>query len=109
LRFISELVDVASHLSEQERAQGQGQKKIILIIGEDSPYVCEGINVDELKEVVANGRSIFKAIIIVGDRFRAEAGFASVSFASDLNTALNNAIDATEEGDVIISSVKTWR
>jgi len=113
LRFISELVDVASHLSEQERAQGQGQKKMILIIGEDSPYVCEGINVDELKEVVemANGRSIFKAIIIVGDRFRAEAGFASasVSFASDLNTALNNAIDATEEGDVIISSVKTWR
>ena len=109
LRFISELVDVASHLSE--RAQGQGQKKMILIIGEDSPYVCEGINVDELKEVVANGRSVFKAIIIVGDRFRAEAGFASasVSFASDLNTALNNAIDATEEGDVIISSVKTWR
>ena len=117
LKFISGLVDAASHLypyhSEREQRQKQIKKKMILIIGEDSPYVCEGINVDELKEVVemANERSDFKEIIIVGDRFRAEAEFASVSvsFASDLDTALNNAIDVSGEGDVIISNVKTWR
>ena len=118
LKFVSELVDAASHLRQypSERARGEKQKQMkqmILIIGEDSPYVCEGINVDELKEVVemANGRSVFKQIIIVGDRFRAEAEFASasVSFASDLDTALNNAIDVSGEGDVIISNVKTWR
>ena len=118
LKFVSELVDAASHLRQypSERARGEKQKQMkqmILIIGEDSPYVCEGINVDELKEVVemANGRSVFKQIIIVGDRFQAEADFASasVSFASDLDTALNNAIDVSGEGDVIISNVKTWR
>jgi len=118
LKFVSELVDAASHLRPypSERARGEKQKQMkqmILIIGEDSPYVCEGINVDELKEVVemANGRSVFKQIIIVGDRFQAEAEFASasVSFASDLDTALNNAIDVSGEGDVIISNVKTWR
>ena len=118
LKFVSELVDAASHLRQypSERARGEKQKQMkqmILIIGEDSPYVCEGINVDELKEVVemANERSDFKEIIIVGDRFRAEAEFEGVpvSFASDLDTALNNAVEATGEGDVIISSVKTWR
>ncbi len=119
LKFLNAVVDTARRLS---RSEGEGQG-MILIIGEDSPYVCEGVDEEELREVVKNGcesgsrsgsKSDFKEIIIVGERFRAGIeGFSSsdvrVSLATDLDTALNKAIEDSREGEVIISNVKIWR
>jgi len=44
LTFLDEITKMARRYSD----------KMILIVGEESKYVCEGVNKEELKEVVAN-------------------------------------------------------
>ncbi len=98
LRFLDTIVDAARELSDQQR-------HMILIAGEDSPYVCEGVELKELKQTVAKRRGLFKEIIIVGNRF----DLPGVVFASNIEDAIEEAIARSDEGDVIISYVKTLR
>lgn len=99
LKFLDEITEDARRISE----------KMILIIGEESEYVCEGVNVAELKEVVENRASEFVEIIIVGEAFRGKIEGKNVFFSAGLDAALEKAVNDSEEGFVIISNVKTWR
>jgi len=99
LKFIGEITEMARRLSE----------KMILIVGEESEYVCEGVSAEELKKVVAQIASDFVEIIIVGDDFKGEIEGKNVFFSDRLDTALEKAVNDSEEGSVIVSNVKTWR
>ena len=84
-------------------------EKKILIVGEESEYICEGIDLDELKRVVKEEVDEFFEIFIVGDKFKDKIEGKNVLFSATLDTALERAIKDSEEGSVIISNVKTWR
>ena len=101
LKFLGEITEMARRISESEN--------MILIIGEESEYVCEGVNVEELKKVVEQRASDFHEIIIVGEEFKQKIEGKNVFFSPHLNAALERAISDSEEGFAIISNVKTWR
>lgn len=99
LKFIGEITEMARRISE----------KMILILGVESQYVCEGMDLAELKDVVENSASDFVEIIIVGDEFKGKIEGENVFFDANLDAGLERAINDSEEGFVIISNVKTWR
>ncbi|RZN42874.1 MAG: coenzyme F430 synthase [Methanophagales archaeon ANME-1-THS] len=101
LKFLGEITEMARRLADSG--------KMILIIGEESQYVCEGVNVEELKKVVEQRASEFHEIILVGEDFKQKIKGKNVVFSPHLNAALDKAIEDSEEGFVIISYVKTWR
>jgi UDP-N-acetylmuramyl pentapeptide synthase len=99
LKFLDEITELARQLSG----------KMILILGMESQYVCEGVDVEELKDVVDNIASEFVEVIIVGDEFKGKIGGKNVFFSDALDVALEKAVNDSKEGFVIISNVKTWR
>ena len=99
LMFLDEITEMARQYSD----------KMILIVGVESEYVCEGVNEEELKEVVANASRDFVEIIIVGAEFKDKIEGKTVFFSDTLDAALQKAVGDSEEGSVIISNVKTWR
>lgn len=99
LKFLTEITELARRISE----------KMVLIVGVESQYVCEGMDLDELKEVVKNGVSDFVEILIVGEEFKGKIAGKNVFFTDSLDMALEKAIADSDEGSVIISNVKTWR
>ncbi len=99
LEFLDEVTENARRISE----------KMILIVGEESQYVCEGVDLEELKRVVENVASDFVEIIIVGKEFRDKIEGKNVFFSDGLDAALEKAVNDSEEGFVIVSNVKTWR
>ncbi len=99
LEFLDEVTENARRISE----------KMILIVGEESQYVCEGVDLEELKRVVENVASDFVEIIIVGKEFRDKIEGKNVFFSDGLDAALEKAVNDSEEGSVIVSNVKTWR
>ncbi len=99
LKFIGEMTEMARRLSE----------KMILIVGEESEYVCEGVSMEELQKVVAQRASDFVEILIVGEKFKGQIRGKNVLFAPNLEVALENAINDSKEGSVIVSNVKMWR
>jgi UDP-N-acetylmuramyl pentapeptide synthase len=99
LKLLGEITAMAQRLSE----------KMILIVGEESPYVCEGVQVEELKNVVAQRTPEFVEILVVGEQFKGQIGGTNVFFSDHLYDALEKAVKDSEEGFVIISNVKTWR
>ena len=99
LTFLDEITKMARRYSD----------KMILIVGEEPKYVCEGVNEEELKEVVANAARDFVEIIIVGAEFKDKIEGKAVFFSDSLDAALEKAVSDSEEGSVIISNVKTWR
>ncbi|MHC1610609.1 MAG: hypothetical protein ACXQTW_03250, partial [Candidatus Methanospirareceae archaeon] len=99
LKFLDEIIEMARQISE----------KMILIVGEEPEYVCEGVDLEELKEVVAQRAYDFVEIIIVGEKFRVGIEGNNVLFSDALDAALERAVSDSEEGFVIISNVKTWR
>ena len=99
LTFLDEITKMARRYSD----------KMILIAGVESEYVCEGVNEEELKEVVANAARDFVEIIIVGAEFKDKIEGKTVFFSDTLDAALEKAVSDSEEGSVIISNVKTWR
>jgi UDP-N-acetylmuramyl pentapeptide synthase len=101
LKFLGEITEMARRLSESG--------KMILIIGAESEYVCEGVDLEDLKKVVEERASDFHEIIIVGEEFKQKIEGRNVLFSPHLDAALERAISDSEEGFVIISNVKTWR
>jgi len=99
LKFLDEVTEMARRISE----------KMILIVGEESEYVCEGVDLDELKKVVEQRASDFVEIIIVGDEFKGKIKGKNVLFSAGLDEALEKAVNDSEKGSVIVSNVKTWR
>jgi len=99
LKFLDVITEQARQLSG----------KMILILGVESQYVCEGVAVEELKEVVDNSASEFVEVSIVGDEFKGKIEGKNVFFSDGLDAALEKAINDSKEGFVIISNVKTWR
>ncbi len=99
LTFVDEITEMARRYSD----------KMILIVGEESEYVCEGVNEEEVKEVVANAARDFVEIIIVGAEFKDKIEGKTVFFSDTLDAALEKAVSDSEEGSVIISNVKAWR
>lgn len=99
LKFLGEITESARKLSE----------KMILIVGVESQYVCEGVRVDELKKVVEQRENDFVEIIIVGEEFEGKVEGKNVFFSDGLDAALEKAVNDSEEGFVILSNVKTWR
>lgn len=101
LKFLGEITEMARRISESG--------KMTLIIGAESEYVCEGVDLEDLKKVVEERASDFHEIIIVGEEFSQKIKGKNVFFSDRLDAALEKAVNDSEEGFVIISNVKTWR
>jgi len=99
LKFLDEVTEMARRFS----------KKMILIVGEESEYVCEGVSAEELQKVVEQRASDFVEMLIVGEEFKGKIKGKNVLFSANLDAALEKAVNDSEEGFVIVSNVKTWR
>ena len=99
LKFIDDIISMVGKKSEE----------MILIVGEESQYVCEGVDLEELKRAVENRGDDFFEVIIVGEKFQGKIEGESVFFSMDLDSAVKKAIKDLEKGFLIISNVKTWR
>ncbi len=99
LKFLDEVTEMARRISE----------KMILIVGEESGYVCEGVSAEELQKVVEQRASDFVEMLIVGEEFKSKIKGKNVFFSANLDAALEKAVNDSEKGSVIVSNVKTWR
>ncbi|MBK5190499.1 MAG: hypothetical protein JJE19_03270 [Methanosarcinales archaeon] len=99
LKFIGEITEMAREIPE----------KMILIVGEESEYVCEGVSMEGLQKVVEQRASDFVEILIVGEGFKQKIKGKNVFFSDRLDTALEKAVNDSKDGFVIVSNVKTWR
>jgi len=111
LRFLAEITEMAKQVlaSASASASASVPEKKILVVGEESEYICEGIELDELRSVVEEGADEFFEIFIVGDKFKGKIEGKNVLSYPTLDSALEKAINDSDEGSVIISNVKTWR
>lgn len=88
-----------------EYARPDGGRKV-LIIGEESYNVCEGLDPQKAIDVIDSAG--IDSIILVGDRFKALSMPNSIK-AGSLGEGIDAALRITSPGDTIISCVKTWR
>ena len=77
--------------------------KKVLVIGEESHNVCDGLDPRRAFTIIENSR--MDDVITVGDRL----GKAGHTSSESLKEGLALALERTSPGDLIISCVKTWR
>jgi UDP-N-acetylmuramyl pentapeptide synthase len=82
---------------------GDHEGKKVLVIGEESHNVCDGLDPRRAFTIVENAG--VDDVVLVGDRLRMD-GYTT---AGSLKEGLAMALDRTSPGDLIISCVKTWR
>ena len=112
LHHAEALADTAAvHVAEGEQCRGAGDSERVLIIGEESEYVCEGVDAEELRSVIERKYDDFCSIIVVGEKFRdvISCKREKIIVVKSLDEALDNAVKRTREGAIIISNVKTWQ
>jgi UDP-N-acetylmuramyl pentapeptide synthase len=79
--------------------------KAVLIIGEETHNVCEGLNPKEVAFISLDDH--LDEVILVGERMHSER--SDIVRSASLEAALTKALDLTKERDIIISCVKKWR
>jgi UDP-N-acetylmuramoylalanine--D-glutamate ligase len=82
---------------------GGHEGKKVLVIGEESYNVCDGLDPRRAYTIIENAR--VDDVVLVGGRLRMDGYTPSESLKEGLALAL----ERTAPGDLIISCVKTWR
>ena len=90
---------IASALAIAEEHDG----KKVLVIGEESYNVCDGLDPRRAYTIIENAR--VDDVILVGERL----AIKGYSAAGSLKEGLTLALERTSPGDLIVSCVKTWR
>jgi hypothetical protein len=85
-------------------------KRIFLIAGEESEYICDGFSPLDAKTVLSRGKRYFDGLVCVGNGYHLDQGnnFDCVG-KKTLDDAMEYTLSMAEKGDLIVSFVKTWR
>ncbi|MEI8004540.1 MAG: coenzyme F430 synthase, partial [Methanothrix sp.] len=93
--------DVARAL---DRATGQG---LVVVVGEDSETVCEGMNIQALSDLLRQRKSEIEKLIIVGERLVPLAEELGAATAKNLQQGLEKA--QRDDPKRLLSCVKCFR
>ncbi len=93
--------DVARAL---DRASGQG---LVVVVGEDSETVCEGMNIPDLSELLRQRKNVIERLIIVGERLAPLAEELGAATAKNLLHGLEKA--QKDSPKRLLSCVKCFR
>ena len=93
--------DVARAL---DRASGQG---LVVVVGEDSETVCEGMNIPDLSELLRQRKNVIEKLIIVGERLVPLAEELGAATAKNLQQGLEKA--QKDSPKRLLSCVKCFR
>ncbi len=88
-------------------------KHIFMILGEQARQVCEGLDPEKVKEFLKDRHEELSGICLIGERMR-DTGIEKmfngpVYLEDDMDRAMSHAYNNTQSGDLIISSVKSFR
>jgi UDP-N-acetylmuramyl pentapeptide synthase len=85
-------------------------KRIFLIIGEESEYICDGFSPLDVKTVLSRCKRYFDDLVCVGNGYHLEEGNNfDCARKKTLDDATRYILSMAEKEDLIISFVKTWR
>ena len=85
-------------------------KRIFLVAGEESEYICDGFSPLDVKTVLSRCERYFDDLVCVGNGYHLEQGnnFDCVR-KKTLDDAMRYTLSMAGKGDLIVSFVKTWR
>ena len=86
-----------------------GGGKLALVAGEEAETVCEGMDLQDLTEILERRRRDIDILVLVGERLIPSAPGFSALTAPDLDSGLALARARLEKGDRLISCVKCFR
>lgn len=101
-------------------------RNITLVIGEEEKTVCEGLEPRDVEELILNYKEYIQNLILVGERMKPfirdspKAGegpleksekdiFCDALYAGTFKEGLRQAIEMSEDGDLIVAAVKCFR
>ena len=86
-------------------------KRIFLIVGEESEYICDGFSPMDVRTVLSRCKRYFDDLVCVGNGYHLNRGDKIFDYArkKTLDDAMRYALSMAEKGDLIVSFVKTWR
>ncbi len=87
----------------------RSDSRIVLVAGEDSESVCEGIDVKALVELIGSRRDMIDHLVLVGRRLAPYASKLNGSMARNFQDALEMARRYTSPGDQLVLCVKCFR
>ncbi|MDL2260683.1 coenzyme F430 synthase [Methanimicrococcus sp. OttesenSCG-928-J09] len=101
-------------------------RDITLVIGEEEKTVCEGLEPHDVEELIVNYRDYIKNLILVGGRMKPfirdcpkeeeealekqeKDIFCGALYADTFREGLRQALEVSEEDDIVIAAVKCFR
>lgn len=101
-------------------------RDITLVIGEEEKTVCEGLEPHDVEELIVNYKDYIKNLILVGERMKQfirdcpKEGeealekqerdiFCGALYADTFREGLRQALEVSEEDDIVIAAVKCFR
>ena len=82
-------------------------KKIVMVLGEESKQVCEGLEPDKVKNFIDHHLHTLHALILVGERYAFV--HENIYYTHSLSEGIELAKEMADEKDIILSCVKCFR
>ncbi|WNY28058.1 UDP-N-acetylmuramoylalanine--D-glutamate ligase [Methanimicrococcus stummii] len=113
--------------SDKKSPDYDTSKKITLVIGEEEKTVCEGLDPHDVEELIVNYKDEIQNLILVGERMKPFVAigkadlncetlektedeiFCKARCAESFKDGLAQALEISEDGDIIIAAVKCFR
>ncbi len=90
------------------RSKIASESKIIMVLGEEAEQVCEGLPPENVQEFVRRRKPEINKLILVGERMR-DIAYDGAIYSPDTGSGLEEAMELSSKGDLIISCVKCFR
>jgi len=88
------------------------RRKLVLIIGEEAKYICNGLEKSDFYRILNDYKDYFDCIIIIKDKNydndQEKALFSDYTLFKTMNEGIKYALSLLNKGDMIISFVKRW-
>lgn len=90
------------------RLAGGNAGKVLMVLGEEAAQVCEGLPPEKVAEFIGRRIGDIDRLILVGERMK-DIRHARIRYAANLEDGLEQAMDMSEKGDLVLSCVKCFR
>lgn len=82
--------------------------KVLMVLGEEAAQVCEGLPPEKVAEFIGRRIEDVDRLILVGERMK-NIRHERTSYAAHLEDGLEQAMNMSEKGDLVLSCVKCFR
>lgn len=90
------------------RTESENPGKVLMVLGEEAAQVCEGLPPEKVAEFVGKRIGDINRLILVGERMK-DIRHERIRYAAHLKDGLEQAMDMSEKGDLVLSCVKCFR